>query len=50
MFSLIVCWVLSLSFFIVGFTHKEEWDSWGDTASFWIAIGIAVLLLIAGIM
>lgn len=49
MFTMIVCWVLALSFFVVCINQRTIWSEEGNNSSFVVGMIIGVILLLAGL-
>lgn len=49
MFTMIVCWILALSFFVVCINQRTMWEAEGNNSSFWTGMFIGVVLLLAGL-
>ena len=49
MFTMIVCWVLALSFFVVCINQRTKWVEEGNNSSFVVGMLIGAILLLAGL-
>lgn len=49
MFTMIVCWLLALTFFVVCINQRTIWEEEGNKSSFWVGMLIGVQLLLAGL-
>lgn len=49
MFTMIVCWLLALSYFVVCINQRTIWAEEGNGSEFFVGMLIGIILLLAGL-